>query len=53
MLQTRTGMLEMKTLPGGIVIGKDNVQGMTTDSVGTMKKTFELGDGAYISDLYI
>lgn len=30
-LQTRTGMLERKTLPGGIVTGKDNVQGMTID----------------------
>lgn len=44
MLQTRPGMLEMMTFPGGTGIGKDNVQGMTTDWVETMKKTFELGN---------
>lgn len=42
MLQTRPGMLEMMTFPGGTGIGKDNVQGMTTDWVGQWKRSLEL-----------
>ena len=36
-LPARSGMLVMKTFPGGTVIGNDNVQGMTKD----WKKTME------------
>lgn len=38
MLQTRSGLLDTKTFPGGTVIGNDNVQRMTVVWMWSMEK---------------
>ena len=38
MLQARSGLLDMKTFPGGTVIGNDNVQRMTMVWMWSMEK---------------